>query len=71
MKNPRENAHIKCLSRQMNGGIKNTAFDKCYQDIQNKDYGYIMLDFSMTQNDKCRIRDSIFPEDCTVYYKID
>jgi hypothetical protein len=69
MKNPRDSAHINIISRQMNGGRKNVTFEQAYEDCCKKPYGYLFLDFTQNQQDQYRIRDSIFPEECTVYCK--
>jgi hypothetical protein len=67
MKNPRDSSFMSCLGRQMNGGRKNVVLDEAYKDCMETPYGYIFIDLKQTQNDKYRIRNKIFPEDCTVY----
>ena len=67
-KNPRETQIVSTIGRQMCGGKKNICLDLAYKDCCSKPYGYIVLDFSQQQNDACRIRDSLFPENCTIYY---
>jgi len=69
MKNPRDSASICCLGRQMNGGKKNEVLEAAYKDCMGKSYGYVFIDCSQYQNDNYRIRDSLFPENCTVYSK--
>jgi len=67
MKNPRDSVAIRILGQQMNGGKKNVLVDVASKDLQKKTYGYLVLDYSQTQNDLYRVRSSLFPEDCTVY----
>jgi len=67
MKNPRENAHIKTISRQMNQGLKNIPFEEAYNHVMKTPYGHLFLDFGMDQDDNCRIRTSIFPKDCILF----
>jgi len=67
MKNPRDSVAIRILGQQMNGGKKNTLVDAASKDLQKKSYGYLVLDYSQTQNDLYRVRSSLFPEDCIVY----
>jgi len=67
MKNPRDTTSIHHLGRQMNGGRKNAVMEVAYADVMKKPYGYLLLDFSQEQNDWFRIRDSLFPENCTIY----
>jgi hypothetical protein len=67
MKNPRDSSFLSCLGRQMNGGRKNVVLDDAYKDCMQKPYGYIFIDLKQTQNDLYRVRNNIFPEDCTVY----
>jgi hypothetical protein len=69
MKNPRDSSALACLGRQMNGGMKNFVMDEAYKDCMKKPYGYLFIDCSQNQNDNYRLRNSIFPENCTVYSK--
>lgn len=67
MKNPRDSSFLAHLGRQMNGGKKNIVLEEAYADCMKKPYGYVFIDTTQQQNDKYRIRDNLFPEDCTVY----
>jgi len=67
MKNPRDTTAIQHLGRQMNGGRKNIVMENAYKDIMKKPYGYLLIDYDQMQDDCLRIRDSIFPQDCTIY----
>jgi len=69
MKNPRENSHVKTISRQMNQGLKNPAFEQAYNHVMSVPYGHLFLDFDMNQIDNYRIRTSVFPDpdDCIVF----
>jgi hypothetical protein len=67
MKNPRDSSFVSCLGRQMAGGKKNAIMEEAFRDIMRKPYGYLFIDLHQRQNDKYRIRDSVFPENCTVY----
>jgi len=67
MKNPRDSVAIKTLGQQMNGGKKNLLVDAASKDLMRVPYGYLVLDYSQTQNDLFRVRNSLFPENCTVY----
>jgi len=67
MKNPRDSAALNYLGRQMNRGKKNDVLEEAYKDCMKKRYGYVFIDCSQHQNDKYRIRDNIFPENCIVY----
>jgi Poxvirus A32 protein len=67
MKNPRDSSFLNCLGRQMNGGKKNHVLELAYKECMEKPYGYVFVDVSQHQNDKYRIRNCIFPENCTVY----
>jgi len=67
MKNPRDSAALNHLGRQMNRGKKNEVLEEAYRDCMKKKYGYVFIDCSQHQNDRYRIRDNIFPENCTVY----
>ena len=67
MKNPRDTSFINILGRQMNGGKKNSVVEYAFKDVMSKPYAYLVIDLSQTLNDKFRIRDSLFPENCTIY----
>jgi hypothetical protein len=67
MKNPRDSASVYCLGRQMNGGRRNVCLELAYQDAMTNPYGYLFIDCSQHQDDKFRLRNSIFPQECTVY----
>lgn len=67
IKNPRENSFVSIIGRQMNGGKRNIVMESCFKDVIKKDYGHMLVDYSLTQNDKYRIRDSVFPEKCYIY----
>jgi len=67
LKNPRDNSYISVLGRQMNGGKTNKVLEYAYNEIMRKPHGYLVIDLSMQQNDSFRYRDSLFPEDCTIY----
>jgi Poxvirus A32 protein/Zinc finger, C2H2 type len=69
MKNPRDSSFLSCLGRQMNGGKNYVVLDDAYKDCMKKPYGYVFIDATQQQNDKYRIRDNIFPDDCTVFTK--
>jgi len=69
LKNPRDNAQYQYLGRAMNRGKNCPALDMAYKDASNTPYGYIVLDFSQKQNDLLRVRNSLFPENMTVYFK--
>jgi len=67
MKNPRDSVAIRTLGQQMNGGRKNLMVDAASKDLMKKPYGYLVLDYSQSQDDLYRVRSSLFPEDCTIY----
>jgi hypothetical protein len=67
MKNPRENAHINVIGRQMNNGKSNRLLEFAYKDAMSKPFGYILIDYSQLQCDKYRIRSSVFPEEAIIY----
>ena len=67
LKNPRDTSFISILGRQMNGGRRNNVLEYAFKDVMSKPYGYLVIDLSQQQNDKFRIRDSLFPENCTIY----
>jgi hypothetical protein len=67
MKNPRENGFASVLGRQMNGGKRNAALESAYKDCMSTKYGYLVIDYGQEQNDSCRLRNSLFPEDMTVF----
>jgi hypothetical protein len=69
MKNPRENSHIATIGRQMNAGKKNECLELAHADAMRKPFGYVFIDFSASQDDRFRIRSSIFPNDCIIYMK--
>lgn len=67
-KNPRDSNHYQYLARQMNGGKCCEAFNLAYSDASKQPHGYVMLDFTQSQDDDLRIRSSIFPDaSCTIY----
>jgi hypothetical protein len=66
-KNPRETNIVSMIGRQMNAGKNFECLNLAYNDCCKMPYGYILIDFSQNQNDACRIRNSMFPEDCVVY----
>jgi len=66
-KNPRDSSFLACLGRQMNGGRNNQQLAEAYKKCMEKPYGYIFIDLTQEQNDLYRIRDSVFPENCTFY----
>lgn len=67
MKNVRENGFASVLGRQMNCGLKNITMDYAWKDTMSKRYGYLVIDYDQNQNDKCRFRSSLFPEEMIVY----
>jgi hypothetical protein len=67
MKNPRENAHINIIGRQMNNGKSNRLLEFAYKDAMSKHFGYILIDYSQLQCDKHRIRSSVFPEENNLF----
>jgi hypothetical protein len=67
MKNPRDSVAIRTLGQQMNGGKKNLLVEAATKDLMKKSYGYLVLDYSQTQDDMYRVRSSLFPEDCVLY----
>jgi len=69
-KNPRDSGYVDVLGRQMNGGRKNKYCEEAFEHAISKPYGYLFMDLSQEQNDKCRLRNNIFPyKDCVVYVK--
>ena len=69
MRNPRENSNYQILGRQMNGGKNCPCLEGAMRENANKPYSYVVLDYSQSQNDKMRIRNSFFPEDMIFYVK--
>nr|DAC81369.1 TPA_asm: FtsK [Orchesella springtail adintovirus] len=69
MRNPRDNAHYQYIGRAMNGGKNCPTLETAYKDCLAKPYSYVVLDYSQTQNDLFRIRNSLFPEEMTIYKK--
>lgn len=67
MKNVRENGFASVLGRQMNGGKRNVDLEYAYKDVMSRKYGYLVVDYDQNQNDKFRLRNSLFPEDMIVY----
>jgi hypothetical protein len=67
MKNPRDSSFLACLGRQMNGGKRNVVMEIAFKECMSKPYGYLFVDLSQEQNDLYRLRDSIFPEACTLF----
>lgn len=67
LKNPRDTTFIKVLGRQMNGGKNNQVLQYAYNDVMSTQYGYLVIDLDQNQEDKFRFRNSLFPEDCSVY----
>jgi hypothetical protein len=65
-KNPRDSAAITHLSRQCNGGKRNKLMENAYAECMTKPYGYIVIDLSQSQDDRYRLRDSLFPEETTI-----
>ena len=66
-KNPRDSSFLACLGRQMNGGRNNEQLATAYKLCMSKPYGYIFIDLTQNQNDLYRIRDSVFPENTTIF----
>jgi len=67
-KNPREVSQVCCFGRQLTkNGKRNESLEECYEKVMQKPYGHIFIDLHQCQNPIYRIRDSIFPEGCTVY----
>lgn len=71
MKNPREQNFIRVLGSQMSNGKRNEVLDYAWRHTMNQPYGYVVIDFSQTQNNKYRIRNSLFPENMIVYCEND
>lgn len=69
MKNPRDSAHYQYLGRAMNGGKNCQVLDAAYKECSQKPHGYVVMDYGQNQNDKFRIRSSLFPEEMIVYTK--
>lgn len=67
MKNVRENGYASTLGRQMNGGKTHPTLEYAWKDCMKRKYGYMVIDYDQNQNDKCRFRSSLFPEDMIVY----
>lgn len=67
MKNPRENGFASVLGRQMNGGKRNAALEYAYKECMTRRYGYLVIDYGQEQDDACRLRSSLFPENMIVY----
>jgi hypothetical protein len=67
MKNPRDSSFLSVLGRQMNGGKKNRVLDYAYKECMKKPFGYLFIDLGQLQDDRYRYRDSIFPEDCSIF----
>lgn len=67
MRNVRETNSALVLGRQMNGNKKNGAFEYAWGEVMKKKYGYLVIDYDANQNDSCRLRDSLFPEEMIVY----
>ena len=66
-KNPRDSSFLACLGRQMNGGRNHEQLNTAYKQCMKIPYGYVFIDLTQEQNDLYRIRDSVFPENCTVF----
>lgn len=67
MKNVRENGFASVLGRQMNCGKRNATLEYAWKDVMKQKYGYLVIDYDQNQNDKCRFRSSVFPEEMIVY----
>ena len=67
MKNPRDSSFLACLGRQMNSGMKNHLMNYAYKESMSKPYGYLFIDLTQEQHDDYRIRDNLFPEQCTIF----
>lgn len=67
MKNVRENGFVSVIGRQMNANKRNNALENAWKTVLKKKYGYLLLDYDANQLDDFRIRDSLFPEEMTVF----
>jgi hypothetical protein len=67
MKNPRNSSFVEFLARQMNSGLKNELMTTAYKKCISKQYGYLVIDLTQTQDDRFRLRSSMFPEDCIIF----
>lgn len=67
MKNLRSPGCATVLGRQMNCNKRNDVLDLAWKDAMKKQFGYVLIDYEPTQNDEYRIRDSVFPDNMTVY----
>lgn len=66
-KNVRESNFIRILGNQMSNGKRNDVLDFAWKEACSKPYGYVVIDFAQSQDNKFRIRNSLFPENMTVY----
>ena len=64
-RNPRDSSTVSYLGRQLNRGKKHTALEQAYDETVP--HGHIFIDCSQNQEDKFRIRSSIFPEFSNIY----
>lgn len=69
LKNPRCTDSIAVLGRQLNHGKRHPCLELAYNEACCKPYGHVFLDMSQKCNDEYRIRNSIFPNNATVYCK--
>lgn len=68
-KNPRDNAQIRHLSRQVCPSNPRFVQD-AFEDATSMPYGYLLLDFKQTTDNAYRIRTCIFPDDSINYVYI-
>ena len=62
MKSPRDSSQIIPLARQIRP-YNSRYIVEAYKEATKKPYSYILLDFHQNQNDKFRLRSSIFPKE--------
>ncbi|MBN1968087.1 MAG: hypothetical protein JW870_01850 [Candidatus Delongbacteria bacterium] len=66
-KNPSETQVIKKVGMRMNCGRKWSLMEDAYKYCISSSHGYLFIDCSQQQDDRFRLRNSIFPENCTVF----
>ncbi len=59
-KNPRDMSQIRFLARQVMPGSSNT-FTQIYNEATNKQFGYLLCDFTQSIDNDLRFRTNIFP----------
>jgi len=66
-KNPRDASQFAMLARQMYPNASKFALE-AYRDATERPFGYLFVDLKPDQDERCRLRTNIFPDEMQYVY---